>query len=129
MSLRNLYDRMVEVAASVDATEMAVFSVARGLGGPDLKNVLHVRGGDATDDQREAAVDAFRDIVRRCVARRKHGVIRIAAPPDAAGRDPFCLVALTRRSGEVVGAAAFIVRRRDLDEARAALVRVNGAGG
>ncbi len=125
---RNLYNRMVEVAASVGATEMAVFSIASGLVSPDLKNVLHVRPGEASDDQREAAIAAFRDIVRPCVMQGKEGAIQVDEAPDAAGQHQFCLVTLTRKANEVVGVAAFIVHRTNLDEARAALARVNGAG-
>ena len=126
---RNLYDRMCEVAASIGATEMAVFSNASGVAGPDLKNVLHVRPDDASPEHREAAVAAFRDIVRPCVAQSKDGAIEVAEVPDAAGRLQFCLVTLIRETNEVVGAAAFIVRRTNLDEAKAALARINGAGG
>ena len=123
---RNLHDRMCQVAASVEATEMAVFSVASGVVGPDLKNVLHVRPGDTSEEHREAAVAAFRDIVRPCVAQGKDGALEVDEAPDSANRLQFCLVTLIREAGEVVGAAAFIVRRTNLDEAIVALRQVKG---
>ena len=125
---RNLYDQMVLIAASVEATEMAVFSAGAGVAGPELKNVLHVRPDDASDEQRQEVVAAFRDIARQFVARGEDGAIRVSEASDASGRQQFCLVALTRRANDVVGAAAFMVRRKDLDEARAALASVKGAG-
>ncbi len=125
---RDLYNQMVEVAASVEATEMAVFSIASGPAGLDLKSVLHVRPDEASDEQRAAAVAAFRDIVRQCVVQGKDGAIQVGNAPDAAGRHQFCLVTLTRKETQVIGVAAFIVRRRNLDEARVALARVKGAG-
>jgi hypothetical protein len=124
--LRDLHDRMCGIAASVEATEMAVFSAARGMGGLDLRNVLHVRADDATDEERADAVRAFQDLVRPCVADGKNGVFLVNEASDERGRLQYCLVTVSRQADAITGAVAFIVRRKNLDEAKAALARVKG---
>ncbi len=71
-------------------------------------------------------MNAFKDIVRPYVDQDDDGVIEVSAP-DAAGRPQFCLVTLALREGNIIGAAAFIVRRANQDEARPALSELQRA--
>ena len=115
------YGRLLDRAVSVEATELAVFAVDRRFfGGMKLTRLLHVRPESATPEARRAAMNAFDEIVRRCIARGSDGAIEVEG---ANGDRPpqFCLVTLARRENRLIGAAAFIARFADEAEARRAL--------
>ncbi len=115
------YGELLDRAVSVEATEMAVFAVDRRFfGGMKLTPLVHVRPDRVTRDRRRAAMDAFQDIVRLCIARGKDAAIEV----DSSANDQppqFCLVTLARRENRLIGASAFIARFADEAEARRAL--------
>src|SRR6476620_4413465 len=111
-----------DMAVTVGATEMAVFQLdALGLDEP--KALYHVRPDKSSTETRNAAIAAFKEILRPCADAAKDGAIEVT-DPDATGRRFYCLVVLVRQDARVVGAAMFIVRCSDNDEALALLARL-----
>jgi hypothetical protein len=82
-----------------------------------------VRPDRADSNQRDAAIEAFKDIVRVCMGHGKDGAIEIVENPRS-GNPQFCIVILARRAGEIVGAAGFIRRCADLDAAKIVLRQI-----
>ena len=117
------YDQLLDRAVSVGATELAAFAVDRRLfGGTKLTPLVHVRPGTVMRETRRAAMEAFEQIVRRCIARGSDGAIEVeASTPDSDRPPQFCLVTLARRENRLIGAAAFIARFANEVEARRAL--------
>ena len=99
------------VATQHGCTEFAAFDVQNGVDHAWL--LCHVRAAeDADGTTPQAALSAFKDIIRRCVTAEKDGAIRIVEEPSPA-RCRYCLVTLARRADAIVAAAAFIVRCND----------------
>jgi hypothetical protein len=113
---KNYRPLLQQVASDHRCTELAAFDVE---GGPDdFKLLYHVRGrSGAGETERRAAVAAFVDIIRPCVAAKRDGAIRIVEDPPPE-HPQYCLVTLAERSGKVVGAAGFIVRCYDDKDAK-----------
>ena len=123
----NLDELIREIASEVDATEAAAFAVKPDFfDGHRIDPLIHVRPDHADAAARGAAVSAFREIVSPCVQQAKDGAIEIEGTDNGQGKQ-YCLVALARQDGKVAGAAAFIVRRRDQQDAGIALMRVQRA--
>ena len=113
------------IAWAIKATEAAVFAVETDFFGKELKLLLHVRPDKSDAATRDAAVEAFKEIIGPCFQQAKDGAIEIVGTHDMSGMQ-YCLISLARREEEVVGAAAFIVRCRDIEDARTVLMRVQG---
>ncbi len=92
-----------------------------------LKPVAHLRP-DGTPEQRAAAVAAFAEVIKPCVAAGKDGAVPVGEP-DASGDVQFCLVTLLRNEGNVVAASAVIARCRDLERARQRLISMQLVAG
>jgi hypothetical protein len=117
-----LHEYLTRLAHEVAATEAVAFAVTRRnrlTPGDGLDLEAHVRPGDFTPAEREAAVEAFRDIVRPCVEQNKDGAILVSDDPQL-----YCLVRMLREADVVRGAAAWIVPARDQATARHLLSRL-----
>ena len=115
MGPQDIRKPLVSLAASIGATELAVFAVERFLFRTRLRELLHVRPGDASRAARRAAVAAFRDVIRPCIHNKKDGAICVSTDATELGHQ-YCLVALARNDQAVTAAAAFIVRRASQTE-------------
>jgi hypothetical protein len=114
------------LAAAVGAREAALMSVRSDKFGFEFKTLMHVRPDDSDVKLRRAATAAFQQIMEQCIDQAKDGVIEISATSDESGTQ-YCLVTLIRGEQEVAGAAAYIVRCRDADEAAASLKQLQCA--
>ncbi len=84
--------------------------------GPGLKLMKHIRPDNSTQEMREQAVDAFRELVGPCVRGGDDQAIKVS--PDGEPQPQYCLVTLLRNEGEVVAASAVITRCADDQKAR-----------
>jgi hypothetical protein len=110
-------DRLHQVirntAVGIGATEAAAFSGES----DELPLLVHIRPDNADDEIRSKALAAFREIVRTCVNKRRDGVIEVGQS-DPSMRKLFCLVRICGERKSSQGAAAFIVRCHDQEEAQ-----------
>ena len=128
-------DLLTTQAVVVAGTEAAGFIVERGqnrgpsaeseeveedghalAAGPGLKLLKHIRPDNSSNEMREQAVQAFREIVGPCV--REGGDLAVRVSPDGEPQPQYCLVTLLRNEGEVVAASAVITRCADDQKAR-----------
>jgi hypothetical protein len=122
------HDMIHRSAIMVGATEAAGFRVyGADTNAPRLEKIVHIRPGDASEEVREAALKAFKEIILPCVLKRKpYGAIVVGGSSDAKG-EQYCLVRLTLSSEKLpVAASAYIRRCRDKDEALAQLSIISG---
>ena len=113
-----------KIAVDVRATEAAAFAVERDVRQRLWMDVLvHIRPDCSDPEVRARAIAAFKDVISPCVDEGKDGAIEVD-DRDAGQGKQYCIVTLVRRGSEIVGVAAFIVRCRDLDGARAVVSRV-----
>jgi multidrug efflux pump subunit AcrA (membrane-fusion protein) len=117
-------------ATWVAGTEASAFLIERaapGTPGPDgqpiadgtfsLRPIAHIRPDNSSAETRQAALQAFQNLVGQCVAEGKDGALEVGAGGDMV--DPqFCLVTLLRSEGEVVAASAVVTRCRDVARAQ-----------
>jgi hypothetical protein len=106
---------------AIAATELAVFDFQPSSG--ILAPLYHIRSGNSDQETRKAALAAFTQIILPCVQQSKDGVIEIPNSQSSYGTQ-FCLVTLTRHQKQVRGAAAFIIRRQNMAQARQALTQL-----
>jgi hypothetical protein len=116
----NYSELLRRIAASIRCTELAAFNLNEI--GPSLEIVYHVRP-DGNSAQVQAAINAFKDIVGPCIKQGKDGAIEIINS-NRSSLPQFCLVILARRAGKIVGAAAFILRCKNLKAAMQVLKRI-----
>jgi len=109
-------NQLKQIAADIGATEMAVFTVSPSAAAPVLEVALHIRPDNPSDETREAAVLAFKELIGPCLKRNQGGVVALSTEDPPQLRQ-YCVVKLIRLSGEVIGAAAFIVRRKTSTDA------------
>jgi hypothetical protein len=116
---RFLHELIYLQAVTVAGTEAIAFLVRPGeQAGFLLEKIDHIRPDESSDEQREAAVQAFKDIVMPCVQQGKDGAIEVDGP-DASNEIQYCLVTLLRaEQGNIVAATAVITRCRDLQRAQ-----------
>jgi biotin carboxyl carrier protein len=106
-------------AVTVAGTEAAAFLVKPGEQSGFLLELMdHIRPDESTEEVRNAAIQAFKEIVRPCVEQNKDGAIEVDAA-DASGEVQYCLVTLLRNeAGAAVAATAVVTRARDLQRAQ-----------
>jgi hypothetical protein len=127
MTPENLEQLIHKIVADIGATEAAAFSVQ-----PDffedhrIVPLVHMRPDSPDDAARQAAIAAFKEILTPCIQQANDGAIEIDGTADGETKQ-FCLVTLARRENEIVGAAMFIVRCRDLEHAHTVLRLVQRA--
>ena len=93
-----------------------------------LRPIAHVRPDQSTPETRAAALNAFQEIVRPCVAQAKDGAVDIGGADDS-GERQFCLVTLLRNEGNVVAVSAVITKCLDLERARQRLMSMQLVAG
>ena len=123
-----LHDLLTTQAVTVAGTEAAGFLIERGEKGPALRPIAHIRPDNSPAETRQAALQAFMDIVRPCVQQGKDGAIEVGAPNDA-HEAQFCLVTLLRSDGEVVAVSAVITRCINVERARQRLMSMQLVAG
>ena len=106
-------------AAVVAGTEAAAFVIepAPGQSGPQLKLVQHIRNDTASQDVRQRAQEAFRQLVGKFVQEGRDGAVVVGEAKNE--NDPegpqFALVTLLRNESAVVAASCVICRCRNDD--------------
>jgi multidrug resistance efflux pump len=76
-----------------------------------LKLLQHVRPDDAAPDVRQAAISAFAEIVRPCIAQNKDGAIRIDGTQGNEVDPQFCLVTLLRGENNMPAVVTAVIAR------------------
>ena len=110
-------DLLTTQAVVVAGTEAAGFLLEKAEGGFGLKPIAHIRPDQSDSETRQAALNAFTEIIKPCIQQNKDGAIEVGA--SGGDIEPqFCLVTLLRNEGEVVAASAVITRCRDEERAR-----------
>ncbi len=117
-------------AVTVVGTEAAGFLIEpdREKGGAHLKLIAHIRPDDSTPEVRQAAVNAFAELIRPCVQQGRDGAIEIDNPGDNV-EPQYCLVTLLRSEGNVVAVSAVITRCRDAERAQQRLMSMEMVAG
>ena len=111
-----LNDLLTTQAVIVAGTEAAAFIIEQQGQEASLRAMAHIRPDESDQTTRQAALQAFQNIVQPCIEQGKDGAIEVGAPDGAELQ--FCLVTVLRNEGQVVGASAVITRARDTDRAK-----------
>jgi multidrug resistance efflux pump len=117
-------------AVVVVGTEAAGFLIepAQDGKGVNLKLIAHIRPDDSTPEVRQAAVNAFAELIRPCVQQGRDGAIEIESPGENV-EPQYCLVTLLRSEGNVVAVSAVIARCRDSERAQQRLMSMEMVAG
>jgi biotin carboxyl carrier protein len=116
-------------AITVVGTEAAGFLIERGEGDAlNLRPIAHVRPDASTPEARTAALDAFQNLVKPCIAQGKDGAIEVGGPNDAA-ESQFCLVTLLRADNTVVAVSAVVTRCINIERAKQRLMSMQLVAG
>ncbi len=128
-SLPQFVEDLVRTQAVVVAgTEAAGFIIERKEDGPSLRTIAHVRPDNSTAEMRQAAINAFQEIIKPCVSQAKDGAIEIHSKENV--QEPqFCLVTLLRSEGEIVAVSAVITRCRNSERAQQRLMSMQLVAG
>ncbi len=129
-------DMLTAQAVLVAGTEAAGFLLERrksgGQGGQateiELKVLAHVRPDNADAQTRNAALEAFAEIIQPCIEQNKDGAIEISDGSETSEAQ-YCLVTLLRDGGEIVAVSAVITRARDAERAQQRLVSMQLVAG
>lgn len=104
-------------AVLVAGTEAVVFVLEQGEEGkPGMRLMHHIRPDESDQATRQAAIQAFVNILQPCVAQSKDGAIEVGSPDG--GDAQYCLVTILRDQMQVVAVSAVITRCRSLDRAK-----------
>jgi AICAR transformylase/IMP cyclohydrolase PurH len=126
-----LNDLLTTQAVVVAGTEAAAFSIKRtgqGAAEWEFQSVAHIRPDASSPEVGQAALGAFRDLIRTCVEQNRDGAIQVAE--GSAKWDPqFCLVTLLRSGGDAVAASAVICRAPSVELARRRLTSMQLVAG
>ena len=121
-------DLLTTQAVVVAGTEAAGFLLEKAEGGFGLKPIAHIRPDQSDSETRQAALQAFTEIIKPCIQQNKDGAIEVGA--SGGDIEPqFCLVTLLRNEGEVVAASAVITRCRDVERAQQRLMSMQLVAG
>src|SRR3954451_24711316 len=77
-----VHDLLTVQAVHVAGTEAAGFLIERGGEGVNLRPIAHIRPDNSDADTRQAALQAFAEIVKPCVDKGKDGAIEVAQGPE-----------------------------------------------
>lgn len=123
-----IHDILTQQAVMVAATEAAAFLVEKNGDTQTLRNIAHIRPDNAAQDVRQAALEAFQDLVRPCLAQNKEGLIELGNPGEG-GEPQFCLVTPLRSDGETVAVTAVITRCMNVERAKQRLMSMQLVAG
>jgi multidrug efflux pump subunit AcrA (membrane-fusion protein) len=123
-----IHDLLTQQALTVAATEAAAFLVEQQGESQTLRNIAHIRPDNATAEVRQAALEAFQDLVRPCLAQGKEGIIELGNPGEN-GEPQFCLVTPLRADGQVVAVTAVITRCMNTERAKQRLMSMQLVAG
>jgi multidrug resistance efflux pump len=126
-----VHDLLTTQAVVVAGTEAAGFIIEKSQqeeGTFSLRAIAHIRPDNSTAEVRQAAIQAFTDIIQPCIVQNKDGAIEISGSGDAI-EPQFCLVTLLRNEGQVVAVSAVITRCRDLERAQQRLMSMQLVAG
>src|SRR5918993_3204797 len=126
-------DLLTTQAVVVAGTEAAGFLLEKGGGenggGMGLKPIAHIRPDNSDQETRQAAINAFTEIIKPCIQQNKDGAIEVGGGVAGDVEPQFCLVTLLRNEGEVVAASAVITRCRDTERAQQRLTSMQLVAG
>lgn len=122
-------DLLTTQAVVVAGTEAAGFLLEKADGGVGLKPIAHIRPDQSDQETRQAALNAFTDIIKPCIQQNKDGAIEVGGGSVGDTEPQFCLVTLLRNEGEVVAASAVITRCRDTERAQQRLMSMQLVAG
>lgn len=123
-----IHDLLTQQALTVAATEAAAFLVEQQGESQTLRNIAHIRPDNASAEVRQAALEAFQDLVRPCLAQGKEGIIELGNPGET-GEPQFCLVTPLRADGQVVAVTAVITRCMNTERAKQRLMSMQLVAG
>jgi hypothetical protein len=123
-----IHDLLTQQAVTVAATEAAAFLVEKDGQSQTLRNIAHIRPDNASPDVRQAALEAFQDLVRPCLAQNKEGLIELGNAGES-GEPQFCLVTPLRADGEVIAVTAVITRCMNVERAKQRLMSMQLVAG
>ncbi|HEV2295670.1 MAG TPA: HlyD family efflux transporter periplasmic adaptor subunit [Tepidisphaeraceae bacterium] len=122
-------DLLTTQAVVVAGTEAAGFLLEKADGQFGLKPIAHIRPDQSDQDTRQAAINAFTEIIKPCIQQNKDGAIEVSGGAAGDVEPQFCLVTLLRNEGEVVAASAVITRCRDVERAQQRLMSMQLVAG
>jgi RND family efflux transporter MFP subunit len=126
-------DLLKTQAVVVAGTEAAAFVVEKVTEQKELglRPISHIRSDNSNAETRAAAVSAFQQIIKPCVAQGKDGAIEIPSNESGTGVEPqFCLVTLLRAvTGEVIAVTAVITRCLNMERAKQRLLSMQLVAG
>ncbi|MCC6239222.1 MAG: HlyD family efflux transporter periplasmic adaptor subunit [Phycisphaerales bacterium] len=131
-------DLLTTQAVSVVGTEAAAFVIERNQTskGPQgqvlpfsLRPIAHMRPDDSSDDVRQQALEAFKELIVACVEQDKDGAVEISVPEEAGPERQFCLITLLKSEGSSVAVTAAITRCADDERARQRLMSMQLVAG
>jgi hypothetical protein len=126
-------DLLKTQAVVVAGTEAAAFVVEKVTEQkePGLRPISHIRSDNSNAETRAAAVSAFQQIIKPCLAQGKDGAIEIPSNEGGTGVEPqFCLVTLLRAvTGEVIAVTAVITRCLNMERAKQRLLSMQLVAG
>ena len=116
-------DLLATQAVTVVGTEAAAFMIERAAAGEDgrpqvaLRSIAHIRPDQSDQQTRQAALQAFEGLVRRCVLEGKDGAINVGGPVNQENEGQYCLITLLRDGTDVIAVSSVICRCRDQERA------------
>ena len=110
-------DLLSTQATVVAGTEAVAFMIERTGDSTRLQPVVHLRPDQASDEARQAAINAFIQLVSPCVEQNREGAFEVGGADDA-GEMQYCLATILRSEGQAVGITAVITRCGNMDRAR-----------
>jgi RND family efflux transporter MFP subunit len=121
-------DLLTTQAVMVAGTEAAGFATEAGEQGATLRLIAHIRPDESTAEMRAAAIAAFQELLKPCIAQGRDGAIEIQSG-DNAPEPQYCLITLLRADGQLVAATAVITRCRNLERAQQRLMSMQLVAG
>jgi hypothetical protein len=111
-------DILATQAVTVVGTEAAAFVIERtGADTAAFKVVNHIRPDDSDAQTRANALQAFQNLIQRCVVEGKDGAIEVGEP-NAENEPQYCLITLLRDGVDIIAVTAVITRCMNLERAR-----------
>lgn len=128
-SLPQFINDLLKTQASVVAgTEAAGFLLERKGQEIGLRLIAHIRPDNSSAELRAAAISAFQEMLKPCIAQGRDGAIEINTG-DLAAEPQFCLVTLLRGDADIVAVSAVITRCMNLERAQQRLTSMQLVAG